>query len=397
MDYNPLDPDVIDDPYPVYARLRREAPVCRTPLGFLAVSRYRDVLLALRTPELFSSSAMNDLIEGVKAQAPDAERIRGGQTLLGTDPPAHTRLRRIVNRAFTPRRVAALEPRVREIAERLVGEFAGTGKGDLMASLAVPLPVIVIAEMLGIDPDRRADFKRWSELFLEATAGISSDDRRAAIARSFEERAAYLEEVVESRRRSPRDDVISALVRAEQDEEVMSEQEVGNFIVLLLVAGDETTTNLIGNAVLTLREHLDVLRAVTRDRSLVSDLVEEVLRYDAPVQLTLRRTTDEVELSGSRVAKGEVVALLLGSANRDETVFESPDWLRLSRDGPSHVAFGFGTHFCIGAHLARLEARVALETLLSRLGTFGLRDRDVERAPSLFTRGPRRLLLEFPG
>jgi len=395
MQYHPFDPDVVRDPYPAYGELRRRAPLAPTPLGFFVVSRHRDVLFALSHPELFSSSAMNDLIEGLKAMGPTSERIEGGSTLLGTDPPAHTRLRKIVNRAFTPKRVAALETRVREIAHRCVAELVAAGEGDLVAGLAAPLPVIVIAELLGIDPDRRDDFRRWSDQLVQATAVRPTGAALAALERSFEERAAYLEEILAERRRQPRDDVISALVQAERDEAAMTEREVGNFIVLLLVAGNETTTHLIANAVLALLANSDVLAAVRRQPSLAPALVEEALRYDSPVQLTLRRATRDLEFAGGKLREGENIGLLLGSANRDEGVFEDADRFDLRRNASAHLAFGFGSHFCLGAALARLEARTALEALLSRPERFELADKRIEYPPSLITRGPKQVQMRF--
>jgi len=389
MEYNPFDPEVIRDPYPSYARLRRETPLCRTGLGFAAVSRYDDVLGVLRRPEAFSSSAMADLINGVKALSP--EDLGQGETLLGSDPPAHTRLRKIVNRAFTPRHVAALEPRVRGIVQGLVAALPSGEACDLVAALAVPLPATVIAEILGIDADRRQDFKRWSDEIVAAMGSAPDADLRSRLERSFVERAAYLEQVVEDRKRRPRDDVISALVRAEQEGGAMSEDEVGNFIVLLLVAGNETTTNLIGNALLAGLEHPWVLEAIGRDSSLVPAWVEETLRYDSPVQLTFRRARQEVELAGEKVLEGEILGCLLGSANRDERRFSAPDRFDLMRANSAHLAFGFGTHFCLGSNLARLEARVALEALLSRFRRFERVEPEVERAPSLLIRGPRSL------
>ncbi len=389
MEYNPFDPEAIRDPYPAYARLRREAPVCRTPLGFAAIGRYDDVLEALRHPETFSSSAVGDLINGVKALSP--EDLGQGETLLGSDPPVHTRLRKIVNRAFTPRRIASLEPRIRAIAGDLVAALPSDGISDLVAGLAVPLPVTVIAEILGIDPERKGDFKRWSEEILAAVAGAPTSELRARLERSFVERAAYLEEVVEERKRRPRDDVISALVQAEQEGGAMTEDEVENFIVLLLVAGNETTTNLIGNVLLAGLDHSVLLETIALDLSLVPALVEETLRYDSPVQLTFRRARQDVELAGEKIREGETLGLLLGSANRDERHFPDPDRFDLAREKTAHLAFGFGSHFCLGANLARLEACIALETLLSRFRGFEWLDHEIERVPSLITRGPKTL------
>ncbi|MEE8558893.1 MAG: cytochrome P450 [Myxococcota bacterium] len=396
MEYNPLDPEVTRNPYPYYAFLRREAPVYRTPLGFAAVSRYADVFEILRHPEAFSSSAMGDLIGQVKAMSHEDE-LGDGETLLGTDPPVHTRLRKIVNRAFTPRRVAALEPRIRALCAELVDDMVADGDTDLIGALAVPLPVMVIAEILGIDPARRGDFKRWSGELVAATAGTPTPELRAALERSGAERTEYLDAVIEQRKADPRNDLISALVQAEADEDIMTENEVGNLIVLLLIAGNETTTNLIGNAVLALLSRPDLVDGVQANPALVPALVEETLRYDSPVQLMLRRATRSVEISGEKVGEGELVAVLLGSANRDERQFDEPDVFDLSRDPSRHLAFGFGTHFCLGAGLARLEARIALETFLRRAVRFELLGPVPGRAPSLLMRGVRSLSLHVTG
>ncbi len=391
MEYSPLDPEITRNPYPVYAILRREAPVYRTPLGFLAVSRYADVLAILRDPARFTSAAMGDLVNQVKSVSASEEH-QGGETLIGTDPPRHTRLRKIVNRAFTPRRIAALEPRIREIARELVAAIPEDRVWDLLPALAVPLPVMVIAEILGVDTARRADFKRWSGEIIEAMAGAPGPGLLAALQRSGAERSSYLDELIAERRVRPRRDVVSALVEAEHDDGVMTENEVGSFVVLLLVAGNETTTHLIGNTILALLEDPQRLAQVTSHPARIPAVVEETLRYDTPVQLMLRRATEAVELSGGKIDAGETVAVLLGSANRDEQQFKYPEIFDMSRPEPRHLSFGFGTHFCVGASLARLEARIALEVLLSRFPRMALAG-DVTRAPSLLTRGARSIRL----
>ncbi len=391
MEYNPLDPDITRNPYPVYAHLRREAPIYRTPLGFLAVSRSRDVLAILRDPARFSSSAMGDLVNQVKSHSLD-DQHQGGETLIGTDPPRHTRLRKIVNRAFTPRRMAALETRLRDLARELVAEIPEDRVWDLVPALAVPFPVMVIAEILGLDTARLPDLKRWSEEIIAAMSGPPSPELLRTLQKSGSERAAYLDELIAERRVRPRQDVLSALVEAEHDRGVMSEREVGNFVVLLLVAGNETTTHLIGNAVLALLEDRQRLAQVTSDPARMAAVVEETLRYDAPVQLMVRRATETVELSGGKIEAGETVAVLLGSANRDEHEFEHADVFDMERPESHHLAFGFGTHFCVGSNLARLEARIALEELLARFPQLALAG-DVARAPSPLTRGARSIPL----
>ncbi len=391
MEYSPLDPEVTRNPYPAYAVLRREAPVYRTPLGFLAVSRYADVLAILRDPARFTSAAMGDLVNQVKSvSVPDEHQ--GGETLIGTDPPRHTRLRKIVNRAFTPRGIAALEPRIREIARELAAAIPEERIWDLLPALAVPLPVMVIAEILGTDTARHADFKRWSGETIEAMSGAPGPELLAALQKSGVERSSYLDALIAERRVRPQPDVVSALVEAGHDDGVMTENEVGNFVVLLLVAGNETATHLIGNAILALLEDPQRVAQVTSHPSRIPSVVEETLRYDTPVQLVLRQATEAVELSGGKIDAGETVAVLLGSANRDGHQFESADVFDMARPEPRHLSFGFGTHFCVGASLARLEARIALEALLSRFPRMALAG-DVTRAPSLFMRGARSIPL----
>lgn len=385
MKYDPADPQTTQDPYSTYAFLRREAPLYRTPTGLLAVSRYADVLAILRDPVRFSSSAMGDIVNQVKS-ASVPEEHQGGETLIGTDPPRHTRLRKIVNRAFTPSRISALEPRIREMARERVAAIPDDCAWDLVPALAATLPAMVIAEIIGVDPSRRADFKRWSEETLASMASPPGPELLATLQKSGHERAIYLDELMAERRIRPRSDVVSALLEAEHEDGVMDEREVGNFIVLLIIAGNETTTNLIGNAVLALLEKPERLAEVADDPALIPAVVEETLRYDAPVQLMLRKATESVELSGGKIDAGETVAVLFGSANRDERQFEHAEIFDITRPKSSHLSFGFGTHFCVGSNLARLEAKIALEELLSRFPRLELAG-EISRLPSLLMRG----------
>ena len=392
--YDPFDPATRENPYPVYARLRDEEPVHRVEgLGLAVVSRYADVRAILKDPRSFSSRAMRDLFsQSAKTVMDDAEL--NGETLIGTDPPVHTRLRKIVNRAFTPSRIAALEPRIREVTADLVTRFERRGECELLSDFAIPLPVTIIAEILGVDPARHEEFKRWSDDLLLAGTGRPTPEQAERIRISDEELGAWIDEVVEARRAEPRSDLISALVAAEASEEVMTSEEIGNLILILLIAGNETTTNLIANAMLALLAHPDQLAAVTREPGLIPAAVEEILRYDSPVQLTLRRAIRDVELPGGKIRKDETVAVLLASANRDERQFPAPARLDVRRDARSHLAFGFGTHFCVGAGLARLEARVALEALLGLRGWSRVEER-LEYGSSILVRCLERLPLRF--
>ena len=385
MDYSPLAPEVKRNPYPYYAELRRDHPVYRIePLGAYAVSRYDDVVQVLLHPDIFSSGYGETHI-----------RDRPTTLLIFCDPPDHTRLRSLVNRAFTPKMVADLEPRIRQVTDELIARVAPNGELDLIEDLAMPLPVTMIAEILGVTPERRDDFKRWSDDVIIQIIGALTEEDRQRIERNMEEFQDYFEQAINERRREPRDDLISALVQAEEERQALTSDEVIAFTGLLLVAGNETTTNLIGNAVIALLEHPDQLARVLEDRSLIPNLVEEALRYDSPVQFLFRKAMRDVELAGTTIPKDAVLFPLYGSANRDERKFPDAERFDVTRDAQGHLAFGYGIHFCLGAPLARLEAKIALEALLFRLRGLSRKEEQVDLVDSLFLRGPKRLPLTF--
>ncbi|HVU52514.1 MAG TPA: cytochrome P450 [Polyangia bacterium] len=382
--YDPFAPDVKRDPYPFYAALRRDAPVLEVAArGWWAVARHADVGFALRRPDLFSSSVNSD-----RADIPARE------TLLGSDPPAHTGLRKRVERSFTPRRIRALADRLEGLARELVAGFEARGACDVVASLAAPLPVTIIAELMGIDPARGSDFKVWADAIIARGTGRPSDVDRAVLDARVREFKAYLGEAIEARRRAPGDDLLGALVRDEDGAAGLSPAQALNFAVLLLIGGSETATNLIGNTLRALFADAQALARVRADRALVPALVEEALRFDAPVQSLLRRTTAEVELAGARIPAGAIVLLLLGSANRDESVFADADRFRLDRAATKHLAFGAGPHYCLGATLARLEAEAALGAVLA-LPNLRLARPEVPLVDSYVLRGPRALEIAF--
>jgi cytochrome P450 len=382
--YDPFSPEVKRDPYPFYAELRRDAPVFEVASrGMWAVSRHADVGFALKRSDLFSSSVNSDRAE-----------IPASETLLGSDPPAHTGLRKRVEQSFTPRRIRALADRLDGLARELVAAFATRGACDVVAGLAAPLPVVIIAELMGIDPARGDDFKRWADAVISRGTGRPSATDRAVLDARVAEFKAYLGDAIEARRRAPGDDLLSALVRDEDGAAGLSPAQALNFAVLLLLGGSETTTNLIGNALRALFADAEALARVRADGALVTALVEETLRFDAPVQSVLRRTTAEVELAGARIPAGSVVLLLLGSANRDERVFADAERFDLAREGTKHLAFGAGPHYCLGATLARLEAEAALRAVLA-LPNLRAAGPDVPLVDSFVLRGPRALEIVF--
>jgi cytochrome P450 len=314
-------------------------------------------------------------------------------TVLNSDPPDHTRYRGILNRGFTPREIGSLEPRIREITNRLVDAMlAGGGSADLVSELTVPLPVTVIAELLGVDASRHADFKRWSDAFVsQMERGAVGLDATIATMREFNE---YFAAQIERRRSEPSDDLISKLVQAETSEGRLSPLELLAFTRLLLVAGNETTTNLVGNAVIALLKHPAELERLRADRGLVPNAVEEALRYDSPVQGLPRVAAQEVELGGEKIPEGARVMLMIGAANRDPERWSEPDRFDVTRDTTGHLGFGFGIHFCLGSHLARLEARCALEAIVTRLPNLRAAG-EVVRTPNPILRGPARLPVAF--
>ena len=418
IDYTPFSEKVRADPYPYYRALRDEAPVYWSEgAGGWVVSRYDDVRDVLTHAELFSSDAMRTALLGIPPGVDpleDPELVKVLMTLASTgpfsvddlagpgaiiavDPPEHTEQRNIVNRGFSPRRIAVWEDRIRGIIDELMNEIPRDGSFDLVSGLAVPLPMIVIAELLGVETERRHDFKRWSDGLV---SGISGSGRAAGLVEggfvdTMKEFSAYLREVAEQRRAEPRDDLISALVRAEGGEGTLSPFQLIMFASVLLVAGNETTTNLIGNTVNTLLDHPDQLELVARDPSLIPALVDESLRYQSPIQFVFRRTRQDVEIAGTPIPQDSFVVPLLGSANRDERQFPDPDVFDITRDAKGHLAFGFGVHYCLGSHLARLEGKIALEAIVPELPRLRRRDANVEYVDSFLVRGPRRIELAW--
>lgn len=390
-EYDPYAYEIHEDPYPVYADLRDHAPLYRNHrLGFWALSRHADVLAAFRDNVRYSNR------DGVSLD-PDGRRPGASATMsfLAMDPPRHTRMRALVSRGFTPRRIADLEPRVREIARGHLERFAGADRGDFIADFAGRLPMDVISEMLGVPAADRDELRAWADMVVhrdENHAGIPAS-AITAVGKLFE----YFNAHLAARRKQPRDDLTGALLVAEIDGDRLSDAEILGFLFLMIIAGNETTTKLLGNALYWAWRNPDQLARVRRNAALIPGWVEETLRYDASTQALSRTVTTEVEMHGQTMQPGDWLVLLVGAGNRDERVFPDPDRFDIERDTSAKLSFGYGTHFCLGAALARLEARVALEELHAK----GLLDFEIDRAGirrvhSVNVRGFAALPIEFP-
>jgi cytochrome P450 len=393
LNFNPFDDATRRDPFSLYARARRDHPVYRHPeFPIVSVFRYADIQAILRDPQTWSNRFLPP--PGFDpAQIPEP-------SMLGQDPPEHDRLRALVNQAFTPRIIRRLEPRMYEIANQLFDRALEHGEVDFVEALTYPLPVIVIAEIIGVPPEDRAQFKHWSDavvadlgtgLFVPPTA-----DRVQRIGTLLGEMGVYFSALADERRRQPREDLITGLVQAEVEGSTLTHEEMLRMLVLILVAGNETTTTLIGNIVLELLAHPDALAHLRAEPGLAASAIEEVLRYSSPVQLDPRRATQPLELHGERIEANQIVVCWIGSANRDADVFSAPERFDITRSENRHLAFGFGTHYCLGSNLARLEALVALRTLLARTRSFErTSDAPLPLHPSIVFRGVTTLPLRL--
>ncbi len=391
--FNPMDPEFIADPYPTYHRLRAEDPVHHSPLGFWVLTRYDDVVASLRDPRLAKEAIAAFVAARMGAPTPAM-----GLSMLDRDPPDHTRLRGLVSKAFTPRVVEGLRPHIQAIVDDLLARVDGTHSMDLMEAFAYPLPVIVICQMLGVPVEDRERFKEWG---LDIARGLdaillppdSEVARRSTAARRA--LADYFRELIALRRASPRDDMLSGLIAAEEAGDKLNEDELLATCILLLVAGHETTVNLIGNGTLALLRHPDQLQRLREDPGLIGSAVEELLRYDGPVQRTARIPSADVTIAGRTIAKGELVMPFIGAADRDPAQFPDPDRLDITRADNRHIAFGWGIHFCLGAPLARVEGQIAIGTLVQRLPKLALATDKPEHRLSLTLRGLKTLAVSF--
>jgi cytochrome P450 len=379
--YDPYDYAVHEDPYPTYARLRDEAPLYyNDDLDFFALSRHADVVAAFRDNQRFSSSYGVSLDPEV--WGPQAERTT---SFLGMDPPRHTRMRALVSRGFTPRRVSELEPHIRELSARHLGAAAEHGTFDFIGDLAGRVPMDVISELVGVPEADREELRRLADLVLHREEGVK--DTPPAGQEAALTLVAYYAEMIGARRKQPVGDLTSALLDAEIDGDRLTDDEIAGFLFLLIIAGNETTTKLLGNAWYWAWRNPDERAVPFSDPRRLPDWVEETLRYDTSTQMLARLTLADVPLHGGMIPSGARVLLLPGSANRDQRVFPEPDAFRIGRDTSEIASFGFGRHFCLGASLARLEARVVLEELVGRVADYDVDADHATRVHSVNVRG----------
>lgn len=387
---NLLAPEVRANPYPFYAELRRHAPVSQVdPGGLWAVARYDDVITVLKNPRLFSS-------EGVRrTYRPDwIPDYPMADSMLVMDPPRHTRLRSLVNRAFGATVLTRMEPRLRDLAHRVIAALPDGQTVDFVEGFSIRVPIAALGELVGIPPSLHAQLKQWAEVMTRFTSvGPEDFEPQERIRASVAEARHHFERVLEERRLEPRDDLMSDLLRARVDGEALTETELMGFMFLLLIGGLETTVHLLSACVLKLQEDPALMARLRAEPELVPCFIDEMLRHSGPVQGIFRLTTDDVELGGVRVPRGERLLLLMASANRDEAQFPEPDRFDLERPGPPQLPFGHGAHFCLGAQLTRMEARLALEALLARFARLTPGAEPARWNVSLVMRGPTWLPL----
>lgn len=394
--YHLLDPEVLANPYPLYHRLRSEAPIHWDHfLHAWVVTRYADVVAVFQhfsanrtpTPEQLEGLGLSTL-------APLAQMMV--RQMLFLDPPDHARVRGLASKAFTPRRVEALRAHIQHITDSLLDAVRDQGQMDVIADLGYPLPAIVTAEMLGIPTSDWRLLTKWSGDFAQVLGNFQHNpDHAPKVLRSLEEMRAYFHAALREQRKRPRDGLLTALLNAEQDGDRLTDEEIVANTIITMVGGQETTTNLIGNGILTLLRHPDQLEKLRADLSLIPSAVEELLRYESPSQHTARLAPDDVMLGGKKVLKRQAVIAVMGAANRDPERFPDPDRLDICRQDNRHVAFAWASHFCFGAPLARIEGQTAFATMLRRMPNLRLKPGPIVWRDNLGLRGLKALPVLF--
>lgn len=398
--YDPRRPEVLADPYPVLHLLQDEDPVHWSEiLGGWVLTRYEDVKAALGDPRLSSDRItpfVNHYAKGDGGGLGELGRLVGLWAVF-TDPPTHTRLRGLMNRAFTSRAVEQLRPRIADIVAELLEAVQPHGRMDVIRDFAYPLPITVIAEMIGVPREDREAFKGWSDELAAFIGGaLATPDKYQRAARAIAAMAEYFRRMIPARRAIPCEDIMSALVTARDRDDRLGEDELVASCILLLFAGHETTTNLIGNGILALLRHPAQARALRDHAELAGSAVEEILRYDGPTPAMVRVAVEDIGLQGRTIRRGDRVFTMINAANRDPRQFAEPDRLDLARANNRHIAFGYGIHFCLGAPLARLEAQIALPALLRALREPALDLGEPAWLDSLVFRGVKSLPVTFP-
>ena len=392
-----LDPATVYDPYPRYERLRSEDPVhWNEGIQAWILTRHQDVLDALRDSRLSAeriSALMRQTGGGEEAEA--LERTFLGMMLF-SDPPDHTRLRSLANKAFTPRVLEAMRSQIQTTVDRLLDDVQERGRMEVISELAYPLPAAVISEILGVADGDRERFRKWSNdlaAFLGNIRAVS--DNFGPALQSVSELTEFLRGIVAQRRMEPQDDLLSALVTAEDQGDSFTEDELYSMCILLIFAGHETTTNLIGNGILALLRHPAQLEKLRHQPSLIESAVEEILRYDGPVQTTSRTALEDMQIGDRQIAKGDRLSLTLGAANRDPEQFSEPDRFDIERNEGRHLGFGFGIHFCLGGALARMEGQAAISSVVRRMPKLKLEAGEIEWRDNPVLRGIKALPVTF--
>jgi cytochrome P450 len=399
VEFNPLLPEFRVNPYPFYHQLRAADPVHWSGfLGFWVLSRYADCVAVLRDATRFSADPKDlaidpRLMSDLGADRPLMQMQEKWMLLM--NPPDHTRLRTLVTKAFTPRVVEGMRPRIQDLVDQLLDTVQAAGTMDVIADLAYPLPAIVIAGMLGVPVEDRDKLKDWSSTLARTLDPIVTPEVLTAGDEATLAFIDYFSNLVAKRRQDPQDDLLSGLIAAEEQGDRLSEDELLATAILLFGAGHETTMNLIGNGLLALFRHPDQLEKLRHSPALIQSAVEEFLRYDGPVQMTARTAMENLEIGGRAVSKGQQVIILLGAANRDPAQFPDPDRLDITRAENRHIAFSHGIHYCLGAPLARVEAQITINTLLRRVPALQLKNEDLEWREMVTLRGLKALPIVF--
>jgi cytochrome P450 len=386
-----LSPDVRADPFPTYARMREHSPVCQIePGGFWTLSRHDDVARALKDFRVFSSAGVRE-----KLQPPWLEYNPAAHSMLGMDPPEHTRLRTLVKRAFSASALAGVEARIHSLVEQFATALPGSGEADFVSSFAIPLPASVICHFLDMDPSRHATFKRWADDIIEILPVPRGNEQQSSVHITIREMTEYFTGVIDARRKSPGSDIVSSLLLAKAEGNSLTQEEIICFLSLLLVAGFESTVYLLGKSMIMLGDRPDLLALLRADPGLVPGFIDEMLRYDPPIHGLFRQATQDVDIDGTIIPAGSFVVALVASANRDPARFPDPDTFDMDRGSMGGLAFGAGPHTCIGSALARLEARIALIALVSRFSALERVNQEIDWHHTLTVRGPASLPMRF--